>query len=376
MKAPRIRILHTVFSLEPGGLENGIVNVANALDPDRFEVSVCCLERRGLFADRLRASVGVAVLDKKPGLSVVTCARLMREIRRGRPHLIHSHNLGPLIYSAAATFGGLTVPILHGEHAELHGRELRPFYLRLRHRLYRCCRAVHSVGLGLDGQLAELKLACGKRRVVVNGVDTARFSPVDERERQAIRARIGLPENATVAGIVGRFGPFKGHAALIDAFERVADREPTVRLLVVGTGGPREIAVREQATASRHASRIHLAGYQRDPLCYYRAMDLLAVPSVNEGLSNAVLEAMACGVSVLGSRTCGNGDVIDSGLDGFLADLSSPAAIETALCAVFADKGRLRKVGAAARQKIVADYSLARMVREYETIYLETARVR
>jgi len=376
VKDSPIRILHTVFSLEPGGLENGIVNVANALDPDRFEVSVCCLERRGLFADRLRASVGVAVLEKRPGLSLATCTGLLREIRRRRPHLIHSHNLGPLIYSVVATLGGMAVPILHGEHAELHGHELRPFYLRLRHGLYRFCRTVHSVGKGLDRQLAGLNFAQGKLRVIVNGVDTARFVPVDAIERAAIRVHLGIPEDALVTGIVGRFGPFKGHAASIEAFERLADRIPKAHLLVVGAGGAREEAVRVQAQASRYSQRIHLAGYQRDPLCYYRAMDLLAVPSVNEGLSNAVLEAMACGVPVLGNRTCGNGDVIDAGGDGLLGDLSTPGTIESALSDALADAGRLRDMGVAARRKIVADYSLERMVRQYENLYLETVRAR
>jgi len=232
VKDSPIRILHTVFSLEPGGLENGIVNVANALDPDRFEVSVCCLERRGLFADRLRASVGVAVLEKRPGLSLATCTGLLREIRRRRPHLIHSHNLGPLIYSVVATLGGMAVPILHGEHAELHGHELRPFYLRLRHGLYRFCRTVHSVGKGLDRQLAGLNFAQGKLRVIVNGVDTARFVPVDAIERAAIRVHLGIPEDALVTGIVGRFWPTAsrrrifwssapgGHAKKLSAYRR------------------------------------------------------------------------------------------------------------------------------------------------------------
>jgi len=105
-------------------------------------------------------------------------------------------------------------------------------------------------------------------------------------------------------------------------------------------------------------------------------MDLLAVPSVNEGLSNAVLEAMACGVPVLGNRTCGNGDVIDAGGDGLLGDLSTPGTIESALSDALADAGRLRDMGVAARRKIVADYSLERMVRQYENLYLETVRAR
>ena len=374
MKTGAIRILHTVFSLEPGGMENGIVNITNALDPERFQVGVCCLESRGAFADRLSAAVEVTVLNKQPNFSLGICRALRREILRTRPHLIHSHNLGPLIYSGIASLGGITAPILQGEHAELTPHDLDPFRLRLRHLLYGCCRAVHSVGHGLHRQLVALKFPESKLQVIVNGVDTSRFSPATLDERAGARHGAGIPAGALVAGIVGRFGPFKQHQALIEAFEPVADRAPELHLLVVGGGGPRETAIKAQAGASRHSARIHFTGFQNDPRPFYRAMDVLVAPSTNEGLSNAVLEAMACGVPVLGHHACGNADVIAAGLDGFLADLSTPERIRVALEEIVKTVARLPDLGAAARCKVVSHFSLERMVREYENLYSKIAR--
>ena len=374
MKKPPIRILHTVYSLEPGGMENGIVNVANRLDPERFEVAVCCLENRGAFADRLPPSAEVTAIGRRQGFSLATAGALRREIQRLRPHLIHSHNLGPLLYSAIATLGGISVPILQGEHAELTAGELTPRRMQMRQWLYRCCRAVHSVGLGLHEQLIRLRFPRSKLRVIVNGVDTARFKPSAPNERAEARSRAGIPEGALVIGVVGRFGPFKRHRLLIEAFEAAADRHPRARLLVVGGGGPEEEAVRRQAQTSRHAARIHLAGFQSEPSPFYGAMDLLAVPSVNEGLSNAVLEAMASGVPVMGHHACGNADAIDSGRDGILADLSTADLIRQALERVLEAPDCLASLGGAAREKIVAHFSLEKMVKEYENIYSETAR--
>ena len=375
MRAPAIRILHTVFSLDPGGMENGIVNIVNALDPERFEVSVCCLESRGAFADRLPPAVEVSVLTRKPKFSLELCRKLRGEILRKRPHLIHSHNLGPLIYSGIATFGGITAPILQGEHAELTPHDLDPFRLQMRRWLYGCCRAVHSVGHGLHRQLVGLKFSESKLRVIVNGVDTDRFAPATVDERLSRRCELGIPEHAVVAGIVGRFGPFKQHQALIEAFEPVADRMADLHLLVVGGGGPRELAIRELASLSRHSNRIHLTGYQCDPAPFYQAMDLLVVPSTNEGLSNALLEAMANGVPALGHHACGNADVIASGENGILADLSTPERIREALETTLRMVARLPELGAAARRKITLDFSLKKMVKDYETLYSQVARM-
>lgn len=91
----RIRILHVVTSLEPGGLENGVVNLANGLDQNRFETGIICLERLGAFCDRLAGDVSVRSLDKLPGFKMPAVLDLVREIRNQSPDIIHTHNLGP-----------------------------------------------------------------------------------------------------------------------------------------------------------------------------------------------------------------------------------------------------------------------------------------
>ena len=366
------RILHVVYSLDPGGMENGLVNMAGSLDPDRFQVDVCCLQRAGAFAERLPVTSRLSVLGKGPGFSVRACQSLRREILRIKPDLIHSHNLGPLIYSAIATMGGLTVPILQGEHAELSADDLSARRLRQRRWLYRTCRAVHSVSHGLHEQLTGLKLSPSKLRVVVNGVDAARFSPGD---RSQARGAIGIPENALVVGIVGRFGEFKRHRLLIEVFESLANDHPELQLMLVGGGGPRERAIMEQCKASPHAARIWPMGFQSDPRPFYRALDLMVVPSVNEGLSNAVLEAMACAIPVLAHRACGNAEVISANQDGFLADLSTVDSMRGALCGVLEVRRQFPGIGLAAREKVVGKFSLRSMAAGYEELYRQVANL-
>ena len=361
-----MKILHVVNSLEPGGMENGIVNMARALEARGFEIHVACLERRGAFAERLPHPGRVAVLGKSRGFSPRAALRLAREITRLRPDVLHSHNLGALIYASLATAGGRRGALLQGEHSQLTADELTPRRLRQRRWLYRACRAVHTVSQPMRDELLALGFSAEKISVIPNGVDPARFHPGD---RRAARRALALPADALCIGIVGRFGPFKRHAVLLDAFGEIAARFPAAHLLIAGTGGSEEPSIRARAQAGPHAARIHWLGFQSDPLACYQALDLLAIPSVNEGLSNVALEAMACGVPALANLGCGHEHLIASGLDGIIADLATPAALAAQLSALLAQPARLVDFGQKARTKMLRHFSLDSMADAYARLY-------
>ncbi|MBI3874467.1 MAG: glycosyltransferase, partial [Verrucomicrobia bacterium] len=290
MSAAPLKILHVVYSLDPGGMENGVVNVARRLAPAEFDMHVCCLSQSGAFAARLPDPAQVYPLGKPAGVSLKTVARLAQLVRRLKPDLLHTHNRGPLVYGGLATAMGRACPILHGEHGQLTEEERAPARLRQRCWFYRACRKVHTVSRGLREHLLQFGFPPEKIEVIVNGVDTEFFSPGSRAEA---RQRLGLPETDFVFGVVGRFIPSKRHVALIEAFTEASRTFPQARLLVVGSGGTESGKISEQIRASAAAERIHLTGFQEDPRPFYRAMDLLVAPSVHEGLSNVVLEAMA-----------------------------------------------------------------------------------
>jgi glycosyltransferase involved in cell wall biosynthesis len=307
----------------------------------------------------------VSVLGKKAGFSFATVLRLKKLIARVRPDLIHTHNLGPLIYGSLAANLAFSYPILHGEHSQLTEEECSRRRLAQRRLLYLCCNKIHTVSSGLRRQLIGLGFTPSKITVITNGVDVSHFSPGD---RAMAKQNIGLPADALVLGIVGRFGPHKRHSVLIEAFRQISDQFPSAHLLIVGDG-PERTKIHEQSKLSHLGRRIRLTGFQNDTRPYYRAMDLLVVPSVNEGLSNALIEAMACGVPALAHRACGNDEVITDGTDGFLADLSTPVKLHDELRRVLSDRTRLILSGSNAREKILASFPLHRMVAEYDLLY-------
>lgn len=347
-------------------MENGLVNVANGLPAEEFETYVACLDRGGAFVPRLPRPENVFVLGKPAGFSPATVVRLARLIRRLRPHVIHSHNSGPLIYAALATGGGWWRPLLQGEHGQLTAAEQAPRRLATRRLLYRACACVHTVSEGLQEHLREQGLRARRMVSIINGVDVARFQPGD---RAAVRAQLGLPAGGLVLGMVGRFCRNKRHDLLLSAFERVRARIPSATLLVVGEGGPDREAIQAAYERSPARSGIVLAGFQADPRRHYQAMDLLVAPSSHEGLSNVVLEAMASGVPVLAHAACGNREVITNGVDGFMGEFATPAELAERLFTLLADPAGLTTAGTRARRKIEERFSLARMVADYAREY-------
>lgn len=359
-------VLHVVDSLAAGGMENGIVNMAHALEPRGFEMHVACLTQRGVFAERMPAPQRVTTLGKHHGFTPMAAIRLSRQISHLRPSVVHSHNLGPLIYSSLGTLLGTRCPVIQGEHSMLTSDERSPRRLRQRRLLYKSCRAIHTVSEGMRDELLGLGFPVQKILAIRNGVDTVRFTPGDSA---ATRQEWNIPADSMVVGIVGRFGPFKGHVVLLDAFDSLAASFPKLHLMITGGGGSEEAKVQNRVEASPFRNRIQLTGFQLEPQRCYQALDLLVIPSVNEGLSNAALEAMACGVPVLGNPDCGHEEMLQPGVNGWIADIGTPQLLAAALAALLAQPKSLGHCGRRARENVESGFSLKTMADAYDHLY-------
>jgi glycosyltransferase involved in cell wall biosynthesis len=370
-----LTVLHLVYSLAPGGMENGIVNMSTILPGEKISMDVCCLDRAGRMASRLSANCRLHVLGKTPGFDRRLPGLLRDKICEICPDIIHTHNLGPLIYAAMARFLGVSVPILHGEHASLTSTDLS-FRKRLQRKLlYRLCKKIHTVGDSMTRQLDELKLSHMPVLTLQNGVDTCLFKPSLDKV-QIRKELLDLPEESVLVGIFGRFGPYKRHEFLLEAFARAGEKLPDLHLLVVGGGGDRERMVHEKIQCHPFRSRIHAVGYKRDPVPFYQCLDLLLLPSENEGLSNCALEAMACGVPVLTNQNCGSEDLVLHGVDGFVRPLVSAGDLVDSLTDIFSrDVMALENISTMARKKMESDFSLDTMANNYRQAYQDLVRM-
>jgi len=368
-----LKILQVVDSLDAGGMEAQLVSLMNRLDPTAFQFHVVCLRHKGVHTTRLREGIQVTTLSKAEGFQWKVVKQIQALLNDGYD-LVHTHNWAPLVYAALATRGGKRVPIFHGEHAQLNASERGWKKLWLRRLLYRACAGVHTVSAGQKQEL----LACGLKHrhmlTLINGVETSRFHSA---VREEARRKVHLHVEGRIIGIVARFGSFKRHSALVHAFEKVAPLHEDLRLLMVGEGGPEKDSVSKQVAASPLASRIIMAGYQNDPVSWYQSMNALIVPSSNEGLSNATLEAMACGVPVLSNDICGARELLGNDEGGWVRDLSTVDKLSSGLQMLLSLPVEcLHEQGIRGRSRAESVFSWDGMARGYAQAFSDCAEAR
>ncbi|WP_395736481.1 glycosyltransferase [Prosthecobacter sp.] len=353
--------------MDAGGMEKQLVALMNKLGQGEFEFEVCCLRHPGVHAASLNAVHPVHALEKAEGFHLGVAWRLNRLIRRGFD-LVHTHNMAPLIYASIATLGGTICPIFHGEHAQFTPSDAKQWRVLQRQLLYRACKAVHTVSSQQCEELIKMRIKHPALIPLINGVNITNFRPAaDASEKAALRTAHGIPwPDCKLLGIVGRFGSFKRHLELIEAFEKIAPAHPDCRLIVVGDGGPNKDRVLEKMRNSALAERMHWCGHQQNVAPYIRMLDLLVVASSNEGLSNVTLEALASGVPVLSNKVCGADELILPGQGGWVKDVSTIDHLAEALhdC-VSLSSSELHSVGDLGRLRAETLFSWDAMAQRY-----------
>ena len=372
MSAAPIRVLHVLLSLEPGGLENGVVNVINRLDPARFESSVCCLKRAGEFARRIEdPRVVVHEMDWRGGNDPRLALRLAALLRRTRPHVVHTRNAEPFFYGFPAAKLARVPALVHSEHGRAF--DDRPSRFAVQRWMSRHTDAIFAVSGQLKADLVRhVGLPDAAIEVLHNGVDLSRFdatgrasADAPERSRAALRRSWGVPDGTLVVGSVGRLAAVKNYSLLVRA---AASSGLDVHLVFAGEG-PERASLTALADSLGIAARMHLLGHCNDVDRVLGALDVFVLPSFSEGMSNTLLEAMAAGVPPIASAVGGNGEIVRDGVDGRLFASDDEAGLAACLVALCRDDAQRSRLAAAARERVHATFDIRRMIERYEQLY-------
>jgi sugar transferase (PEP-CTERM/EpsH1 system associated) len=370
---PRPLIAHVVFRFDVGGLENGVVNLLNRLPPDRFRHAVIAMTEATALRGRVqRGDVDFISLHKPPGHGFRIAPRLFNLFRTLRPSIVHTRNLAALEASAPARLAGVPIRI-HGEH----GRDVGD--LDGSNRTYRLVRRVyrpfvtHYVALSADLEryLTEaIGVAPSRITRIINGVDVASFKP-----GKGSRFPPDWPfsnEPVFCFGTVGRLQPVKNQTLLAEAFVRCLEAAPEmrarVRLVIAGEGPLREpiLATLDRANAAHLA---WLPGARSDVPDIMRALDVFVLPSLAEGISNTILEAMATGLPIVATRVGGNGELIEEGVTGTLVPSMNGGAMARAMLRYASRPDVARLHGHASRARAERCFSLETMIGKYAALY-------
>ncbi len=363
-----VEVVYVVASMKTGGTQTHLLQVLRLLDRSRFRPHLYCLRDQGDLIEAAR-SLGVDVRSfsmigsLKDPRDLSGLIKLRRALVELRPGVVHGYLLRGNFY-AALSGAMASVPVVVTSKRGLH----RPATLservavRISNRLSTAIAgnspAVLDFTRQIEGRVPEPMV------MIPSGIDTERFSP---GLHQGLRSELGLGQ-APVVGTVFTWRPLKGFRLLFEAFARLRAQLPDARLLVAGeselVGDPAELA-----RSLGIAEAIICLGRRGDIPAVLATFDVFVLPSQSEGMSNALLEAMAMERTVVATAVGGNPHVIEEAKSGFLVDYPDVEGLAERIGAVLADTDIRRVIGRAARQRIVTEYSAASMVRQIEDLY-------
>lgn len=366
-------VAHVIHQLATGGLENGLVNLINQMPASAFRHVIICIEDFSGFRARIiRDDVEVIAMHRSEVGVWRMRAALFRLFRRLRPAIVHSRNLSGLDALLPARLAGVRV-CLHGEHGwdvgDLRGE--RRLWLRRLH-MPLVTRYV-TVSRDLQRYLVE-RVGVPERRVtqIYNGVDSARFAPGDASP-DVFPPRFLAPDKLVV-GTVGRAQAIKDQISLIRACARLRRDDPEMRerlLLAIVGDGPMLAALRTEADTLGLGDAVWLPGNIADIPGVLRGLDVFVLPSLMEGISNTLLEAMATGLPVIATAVGGNVELVARDVEGRLFEAQDVDTLARLIAAYLADPALRLRTGRAARERVLREFSLPAMVGCYQKLYLD-----
>lgn len=372
--AAPVKVAHIIYRFDFGGLENGLANLVNRMPAERYRHSIICLAGFGEeFVKRVdREQVQILSIDKRPGKDLPSYGRLWRVLRRISPDIVHTRNIGTIDLQWIALAAGVKHRV-HGEHGWTSDdpRGQHKGNLRIR----RACRPVIQRYVAMSRDIGEwlsrdVGVPSASIRQLYNGVDVDKFTPFGP-------VPADNPWGSTdelIIGTVGRLDPVKNQASMLRTLYLILERRPELRgrlrLIIVGDG-PERIRLTDLSRELGLSDSLWMPGARTDVAELMRAMDVFALPSLNEGISNTILEAMSSGRPVIAGKVGGNPELLEHGRHGLLYDPESDEELAKAILDYVDGEGIRNQHGQAARARVQEKFSLDAMVGAYADFYDE-----
>jgi glycosyltransferase involved in cell wall biosynthesis len=348
-----------------GGAEEMVLNLVRHL-PQRFEAVVVCIHEAGPIGREIAAAgAPVKVLGLTPGvrrpIDVIKLRNVLFELA---PDIVHTFLLTGSLYGRfAAMLAG--VPVIVGSEVNIYEHKRRWHAWAERWLMHGTDAVVASAEAVREFYVRQIGAERSKIEVIYNAVDWSQLTTTVGRDE--MRASLGIPANAPLAGIIARLTEQKAHRVLFEAVARQADLA-NVHLLVVGDGELRG-DLRQRVESLGLQSRVHFAGARRDLGNVLTAIDVFVMPSLWEGLPLSLVLAMGAGLPVVATAVAGIPEVVANGERGLLVAPGDVDGLGAALARVFGNAAERARLGEAARAFVRPRFGVDGYVRSITTLY-------
>jgi sugar transferase (PEP-CTERM/EpsH1 system associated) len=365
-----VRVAHIVYALDTGGLENGLVNVINRLPKNSYQHLIVCLTvSRARFSKRINAdNVEIIELKKSEGNSLSLFGKVRRALKSFQPDVVHSRNLAAL----EAQVGSLFIPgikRIHGEHGrdiyDLDGSNWKYNLLRRISRLW-----IHHY-IAVSSELAQwlhqsIGVPSTKISRLSNGVDCQKFSPANAKGQSC----------EVVVGAVGRLAAVKDHKTLIEAMAYARDSLgldiANCRLIIIGDG-PLRAQLSALSSTLELDQCVEFLGDRADVADLLKCMDVFVLPSLAEGVSNTLLEAMASGLPVIATSVGGTPEIVRENQSGYLVNVGDIEMLAERIVSLINNRDLRQSMGRQARTSVKKSFDWDVTVTRYHDIYQQAA---
>ncbi len=364
--SPRVIQLELLIpTLVQSGAEKQLVLLATGLPRSEFNVRVTCLTSGGPYEAILRdAGIPVTILGKKFQFDPLAYLRLRKHLRERQPDILHTWLF------AANSYGRLALPRRSNTRVIVSERcvdSWKSWQLRVDRRLVRRTDCLIGNSQAVVEFYRPLGYPESKLRVIPNGVE---MPPEPEQSRAAFLQELRLPEDAKLAIFVGRLAPQKRVADLLWAMQLLRQADPRAYLIIVGEGLLRA-SLEQQAREVEVATHVRFLGHRADAARLLHLADVVWLASEFEGMSNSVMEAMACGKPIVATAIPPNQELIQHGVHGYLVNVRDSAGFAQFTHKLWGDHELATQLGSTARERVETELSVRRMIERHVALYHE-----
>ncbi len=366
----KFKVLYVFAALPVGGAEQVLVTELNGLRRELFSPLVCVISEKGPVGEIIE-QMGIPLIPlhrmKKNQFDYGIIREIKDLIRQEKIVLVHTHLYDGGKYGRIAARMAKVPAIVHTVHNVYVKRRTK--YHLINWILSFFTDRIIAVSESVKDSVVHYdRINRSKIQVIYNGIDLTRFdSPLSRKE---IRAGLGIETEEFAIGVIARLEEQKGHRYLLEALSQIPESLASLKILIVGDGQLRSVL--EAETKKRGlSSKVFFLGTRKPITPILKALDLFLLPSLWEGFSMAILEAMAAGVPVIATRVGGAGEVITSGRDGLLIPPGDARILAEAIQDALQHRDKYEEMARNGRERVRQYFSQGQHVMALQTLYLQ-----